>query len=111
MPFLRVGGGGEEIVVYIVVSFRVGHLYVGSWQVRTGGQSRVILNKMDKGLMVKMFAIVSCVWPESDQESLMLFSSWNTLVNLSTPQSSGVVLQGTHMCTHVPYKWSCRRCL
>ena len=65
-------GGG---VVYIVVSFRVGHLYVGSWQVRTSGQSREILNKMDKGLMVKMFAIVSCVWPENDQESLILYTA------------------------------------
>ena len=65
-------GGG---VVYIVVPFRVGHLYVDSWQVRTSGQSREILNKMDKGLMVKMFAIVSCVWPENDQESLILYTA------------------------------------
>lgn len=37
--------------------------------------NREILNKMDKGLMVKMFAIVSCVWPENDQESLILYTA------------------------------------
>lgn len=48
---------------------------MGSWQVRTIEQSREDLNKMDKGLMVKMFAIVSCVWPESGQESLVLYTA------------------------------------